>query len=87
MREPKAPAYGKKAKRRAKAQEMAGNYAIRGDKETADYWWGIAERIEEQLREAGVCVKCGRPLKNEESVELGLGPECQAKGRKEEASQ
>ena len=84
-REPKPPAYGKKAKRRRKAQEMAGMYALQGDKETADYWWDIAERIEGQLRGAGVCIRCGRPLKNQDSLELGLGPECQDKQK--EASQ
>lgn len=28
---------------------------------------------------AGSCSECGRPLENDQSLELGIGPECRAK--------
>jgi hypothetical protein len=47
----------------------------------ARYWRlrgrvGAAERIEEELADAGRCRRCGRLLTDPVSVERGIGPEC-----------
>lgn len=39
-----------------------------------------ANRLEEQLRIDGRCLRCGRRLHNDKSVTDGIGPECRQKG-------
>jgi hypothetical protein len=39
----------------------------------------IAERIEEELADAGRCRRCGRLLTDPASIAVGLGPDCRAK--------
>ena len=65
--------YGKKAKRRVKLIALADRYEQEGDAETAERYRLMASEIYDMLREASVCVRCGRVLK-EPGVEFG--PEC-----------
>ncbi len=80
-------AYGRKAKRRDKALTIAAQHALNGNRELQEYYNDIAERLEKQLREARVCIACGRPLRNVESLEEGLGPECLHKKQESETDE
>lgn len=64
---------------------LVEKYRTEGDATTADRYIELIAEIEIRLREAGVCIACGRPLKNKESLETGLGPECTAKLEEKEA--
>jgi len=72
----KRKGYGRLAKRRTKLLGLVPRYLREGDPETADRYIELAAEIKERLRREGVCVACGRPLKNEESLKTGYGPEC-----------
>ena len=66
-------AYGRVAKRRLKMLTLA---------ETADdplHYLDLARKLKEKLQAARVCIRCGRPLRNEDSLATGLGPECSDK--------
>lgn len=47
----------------------------------ADSYEEKIARLEDELRAIHACQRCGRPLKGEESLARGYGPEC---ARKEE---
>ena len=76
---PKKEAFGRLAKRRKKLLVLAGRYLDEGDFDTSAHYIAMAAEIEARLRAAKVCIACGRPIKNPDSLESGFGPECTAK--------
>lgn len=79
MADKKKTGFGRLAKRRVKTLKLSVRYRDDGDLATADRYVELAAEMERRLRAARVCIACGRPLKNEESLLTGLGPECTAK--------
>lgn len=47
--------------------------------ERAEFYLEQIEQLEEQLTALHACRNCGRPLKGEESMQRGYGPECMKK--------
>lgn len=45
----------------------------------ADYYREQIAELEEKILSAGVCRRCGMPLKNEKAIERGYGDECAKK--------
>ena len=61
----------RKAKRRTKLNRMIEMYP-----EDAERYLEMQAAINKELREAGVCLYCGRQIKSEEARQTGLGKDC-----------
>lgn len=47
--------------------------------ERAEFYLAQIEELNVKLRAMNACHRCGRPLKGEESMQRGYGPECMRK--------
>lgn len=61
----------RKAKRRNKLNRMIELYP-----EDADRYREMQSQITDELKEAGVCLYCGRQLKSDQARQQGLGQDC-----------
>jgi hypothetical protein len=64
---------GRMAQRRQRLEELAFAYDNQGEHEQAETYRRQSATILDELRAAGVCVRCGRRLK---TVGADFGPEC-----------
>lgn len=61
-------------KRKVKFQKCIARFPDR-----ADFYATEIANLENELRAIKACLRCGRPLKGDESQERGYGPECAKK--------
>jgi hypothetical protein len=61
----------RKAKRRTKLNRMIELYP-----EDADRYRAMQADINAELKEAGVCLYCGRQIKSDDARKIGLGKDC-----------
>lgn len=47
--------------------------------ERKEFYLEKIEEVDAEIKTMGVCRRCGRPLKDEEALELGYGKECWSK--------
>lgn len=52
--------------------------------ERAEFYLKQIEELDVEIREQGICRRCGRPLKDEAARAIGYGKECLAKGDTDE---
>jgi hypothetical protein len=64
---------GRLAQRRQRLEDLAVSYDNRSEHEQAELYRQQAATILDQLRAAGVCIRCGRTLK---TSNVDYGPEC-----------